>query len=90
MDGDLTKMMLHVYDISRIQLKTRGKLGRQFFINEGKFNASDMCNDMITHINTCIREFKPIKNIKLVNIYKNKRDILKNKGIYNRQLKIWE
>ena len=64
---DVADAMKSWYDTSEEERIKAGLEGRQYLINN-KMNASGMCENIFTHINTCLENFKPKERFTLIKL----------------------
>ena len=62
---DMAKQLKQIQSLGRTELKRRGKVGREWAIENG-FNSKGMCEAFIKSMNACFDNFKPRDRFTLI------------------------
>jgi len=80
---DAAEAIMKVYELGKEERERRGKLAREWVTSdESMMSANNMSKNVVNHIETVMKTFKPRKNFTLTKVETLKRKHLRHKLVY--------
>ena len=80
---DAADGIMKIYELGSEERERRGKLAREWVTSEeSKMSASNMCKNIINHVNTVLNTWKPKPKFELIKTQSLKRKHIRHKLVY--------